>query len=446
MAVIRIDETHRPDLRSFVASANEAGSDFPIQNLPFGVFRRRGSTDAPGIGVAIGNEILDLAACAPLGLLDPAGPAAAAACLAPVLNPLMALGREAWRGLRLALSHLLAEDSPAVRKDPGLKERILLPMTEAALLLPARVGDYTDFYASLHHAANVGSMFRPHKPLPPNYKHLPIGYHGRASSLVPSGTLVLRPSGQTLPEGVSSPLFAPTRQMDYECEVGAFVGAGNALGHPIPIAEAGEHLFGLCLVNDWSARDVQRWEYQPLGPFLAKSFATSLSPWVVTLDALAPFRTARPPRAEGDPPLLPYLDAEEDRLYGAIDLTVEVHMSTRRMRESGVTPVRLSRGRFRELYWTLAQMLAHHASNGCNLRPGDLLATGTLSGPERENRGCLLELTWRGREPISLPTGESRTFLEDGDEVTLRGACEREGFARIGFGECTGTVVAGQTR
>jgi fumarylacetoacetase len=313
-------------------------------------------------------------------------------------------------------------------------------MAEAELYLPAEVGDYTDFYASVHHATNVGSMFRPDNPLLPNYKYVPIGYHGRASSLVPSGTPVRRPRGQLKGPNDERPTFAPSRLLDYECEVGFFVGRGNALGEPVAIAEAERHLFGFCLVNDWSARDIQTWEYQPLGPFLAKSFATTVSPWVVTMDALEPYRVPVRERAAGDPAPLPYLDDEADRARGGVALTVEVYLSSRRMREEGVSPARLSRSSFTDMYWTAAQMLTHHASNGCNLRPGDLLASGTVSGPERDARGCLLELTWRGAEPLQLPTGETRKFLEDGDEVIMRGSCEREGMVRIGFGECVGRV------
>jgi len=305
-----------------------------------------------------------------------------------------------------------------------------------------RVGDYTDFYASIDHATNVGSMFRPDNALLPNYKWVPIGYHGRASSIVPSGTPVRRPSGQTREESSSPPVFGPSRRLDYELEVGAIIADGNALGAPIPIASAEQHVAGLCLVNDWSARDIQAWEYQPLGPFLAKSFATTLSPWIVTLDALAPFRVPATDRPEGDPAPLPYLDDAADRSKGGFDVSLEVLLSTRRMREDGVPPWRASAGSFAAMYWTLAQMVAHHTSNGCNLQPGDLLASGTVSGPTKESRGCLLERTWRGSEPIALPTGESRRFLEDGDEVIMRAWCERDGRRRIGFGECRGIVSA----
>jgi fumarylacetoacetase len=308
--------------------------------------------------------------------------------------------------------------------------------------LPFRIGDYTDFYASIDHATNVGRLFRPDNPLLPNYKWVPIGYHGRASSIVVSGTEVQRPCGQTKAADAAEPVFGPSRMLDYEVEVGFFVGEGNALGRSIPLEQAGERIFGLCLVNDWSARDIQSWEYQPLGPFLGKSFATTISPWVVTLDALAPYRVPALVRPEGDPEPLPYLRSDGDRERGGFDINLEVWLATAKMRESGEAAVRVSRGNMKDLYWTLAQMLTHHASNGCNLRPGDLLATGTVSGATADSVGSLLERTKRGAEPMALPNGESRKFLEDGDEVILRGWCEREGYARIGFGECRGVVGA----
>jgi fumarylacetoacetase len=308
-------------------------------------------------------------------------------------------------------------------------------------LLPAAIGDYTDFYASVYHATNVGSMFRPDNPLLPNYKWVPIGYHGRASSIVVSGTPVRRPRGQAKDADVDSPVFRPTRSLDYEMEVGCFVGPGNALGQPVAIDTAGQHLFGICLVNDWSARDIQSWEYQPLGPFLSKSFATTISPWVVTMEALAPYRTPAFSRPPGDPAPLGYLDSAVTRSEGGLGLTVEVYLSTARMRAEGLAAHRLSKGSAADLYWGLEQMFTHHASNGCNLRPGDLFATGTISGPAKDSRGCLLELTWRGSDPVMLPTGETRKFLEDDDEVTFRASCEREGFARIGLGTCSGMIV-----
>ena len=429
------DETHDPSLTSWVASAERPGTDFPIQNLPFGVFRRRDRDEMPRVGVAIGDEILDVTAARSAELLGGRAAQAAEACDDPALNRLMALGRDQWRALRLELSRLLRSGSP--RRDD-----LLLPMASAELLRPAEIGDYTDFYASVHHATNVGSMFRPDNPLLPNYKHVPIGYHGRASSIVPSGTAVRRPRGQLKDASADTPTFGPARLLDYELEVGCFVGPGNRLGEPIPIDRAEEHIFGLCLVNDWSARDIQTWEYQPLGPFLAKNFATTVSPWVVTLDALEPFRAPAYERPAGDPPPLAYLAGADDAQRGGFDLVLEVWLRTRAMREAGAEPVRLTRGRFADMYWTLAQMVAHHTSNGCNLSPGDLIASGTVSGSTKDSRGSMLELSWRGTEPIALADGETRKFLQDGDEVIMRGTCERPGARRIGFGECRGEVLA----
>jgi fumarylacetoacetase len=330
--------------------------------------------------------------------------------------------------------------SPTSERLRSKGDALLIPMRDATPALPVRIRDYTDFYASIDHATNVGSMFRPDNALLPNYKWVPIGYHGRASSVVPSGTPVRRPSGQTREESASPPTFGPSRRLDYELEIGAIVAGGNSLGEPIAIAAAEEHVAGLCLVNDWSARDIQAWEYQPLGPFLAKSFATTLSPWIVTLDALAPFRAPATPRPAGDPAPLPYLDDETDRAQGGFAIELEVLLSSRHMRDAGAPAWRVSAGSFTTMYWTLAQLVAHHTSNGCNLQPGDLLASGTVSGPTKESRGCLLERTWRGTEPLTLPTGESRRFLEDGDEVIMRAWCQRDGWRRIGFGECRGIV------
>jgi fumarylacetoacetase len=416
-----MNQTHDPELRSWVESANVPGTDFPIQNLPFGVFRKKRSKESPRAGVAIGDQVLDLAA---VGLK-----------VGPTLNALAALGRPKWRQLRNELSRLLS--SPKEKKRAS---KYLMPQKLAQLFLPMAVGDYTDFYTGIHHATNIGRLLRPDNPLLPNYKHVPIGYHGRASSIVVSGTPVRRPLGQTRDDAEKPPAFGPSRRLDYEAEVGLFVGPGNALGEPIPIGRAEEHIFGLCLVNDWSARDVQTWEYQPLGPFLAKNFATTVSPWVVTLEALAPFRAPAYEREPGDPAPLPYLADARNAERGGFAIVLEVCLSSRRMRDGGAEPLRLSRAPFTGMYWTPAQMLTHHASNGCNLRPGDLLASGTVSGPTKESRGCLLELTWRGAEPLTLPTGETRTFLEDGDEVVMRGYAEREGAVRVGFGECRGVV------
>jgi fumarylacetoacetase len=430
------DETHDPARRSWLASANAPGADFPLQNLPFGVFRS--GTLAPRIGVAIGTSVLDLHAALEAGVLELALPMAEACCAAR-LNGLMELGAGPRRELRRAVHALLADGS-RLAGDRVARERVLLPVAEVELLRPADVGDYTDFYASIDHATNVGSMFRPEAPLLPNYKWVPIGYHGRASSVVASGSPVRRPLGQTKAPDRATPSFGPARQLDYELEVGAWVAEGNALGEPIPLAEAETHLFGVSLLNDWSARDIQAWEYQPLGPFLAKNFLTTVAPWVVAMEALAPFRVPAPSRPAGEPALLPHLDDPGDRAAGALALTLEVRLASARMREEGVEPVRVSRSDFARMYWTLGQLVAHHASNGCNLRPGDLLGSGTVSGPERDQRGCLLELTWRGKEPLVLPTGERRGFLEDGDEVLMTGWCARPGAARIGLGECRGVV------
>jgi fumarylacetoacetase len=438
--VTRMDGTHDARLRSFVESANDPATDFPVQNLPLGVFRRGGAGRAR-VGCAIGASVLDLLACAERGLLRGLPTEVESACREASLNALMGIDPRVRGTLRHRLSHLLrAEGGFVTARDDDAE--VLVARDEAEMRMPAAVGDYTDFYASVHHATNVGRMLRPDNPLLPNYKWVPIGYHGRASSLVVSGTPVRRPRGQTEPASGEAPRFGESRSLDYELELGAFLGPGNPLGRAIPLAEAEDHLFGLCLVNDWSARDLQKWEYQPLGPFLAKSFATTVSPWVVTLEALAPFRSAPAPRASGDPAPLPYLDDEGDRAGGAFDLRLEVRLRTRSMRDRGEAAFLVSRSSPRDLYWTLAQMVAHHSSNGCNLRPGDLVASGTVSGESPEERGCLLERTWRGSEPLALPGGETRRFLEDGDEVILSGRAEREGFAPIGFGECRGVVVA----
>jgi fumarylacetoacetase len=438
-----IDETHEPALKSWIDSANDPSGDFPIQNLPLGVFRRRGAEEVAAVGVAIGDRILDLTECREAGLFKGAAFTAALSCSIPSLNPLMGLGAEYRIALRRRVSELVRTDGPVDDRIRRVVERALVPVTAAELLLPVEVGDYTDFYASVHHATNVGKMFRPDNPLLPNYKHVPIAYHGRASSIRVSGEPVRRPRGQTKDDASDSPVFGPTRLLDYELELGFYIGPGNELGAPIPIVRAADHIFGCCIVNDWSARDVQKWEYQPLGPFLAKSFMTTVSPWVVTREALEPFRIGAFPRPGGDPEPLDYLSSEEDRTRGGIDVVLEVYLSTAAMREKGIAPARVSRGSFRDMYWTPAQMIAHHTSNGCNLRPGDLLASGTVSGPSKDSLGCLLELTRRGAEPVVLPTGEQRRFLQDGDEVVMRGFCEREGFARIGFGECRGVVAVG---
>jgi fumarylacetoacetase len=447
-----IDDSHDPALRSWVESANHPDSEFPVQNLPFGVFRRRGAAEPHRIGVAIGDQVFDLRQCCELGLLQDVPADVQAALAASALNGLMALGASAMRVVRQHLVRLLSADSS--RAEP----RALVPMADVEMVVPATVGDYSDFYASIYHATRVGRLFRPDNPLLPNYKYVPIGYHGRASSIVPSGTPVRRPWGQTKgqtegqTEGQTKgqtkgpdqaePAFRPTRMLDYELEVGVFVGPGNTLGTPVQIDEAEDHLFGLCLLNDWSARDIQAWEYQPLGPFLAKSFATTVSPWVVTLEALAPFRCPAFARGAEDPAPLPYLSSAANVSLGGLDLRLDVEIQSARMREQHIAPACIGRSSLRELYWTIAQLLTHHTSNGCNLRPGDIMGTGTVSGPDEANRGCLLELTSNGRQPLTLPGGEERGYLADGDEVTLRGYCERDGFRRIGFGACRGIIIA----
>ncbi|MGI9141043.1 MAG: fumarylacetoacetase [Gemmatimonadaceae bacterium] len=435
-----INETHDPALRSWVTSANEQITDFPIQNLPFGVFSR--GAGGPGVGVAIGDQILDVSACLEANLLESdAAFAAAEACRSGTLNALMTADRLSVSGLRLELSRLL-RDEESGGSGARAAASLLVPMRDARMHVPADIGDYTDFYASVDHATNIGKMFRPDNPLLPNYRHVPIGYHGRASSIVPSGAAVRRPLGQAKPADAETPTFGPSKLLDYEAEVGFYVSGGNRRGEPIPIARAEDNIFGFCLVNDWSARDIQAWEYQPLGPFLAKSFATTVSPWVVTSEALAPFRVPARARGADEPSPLAYLASASNEAEGGLALTLDVLLLTERMRAEGAEAFRLSRGSLAEMYWTPAQLLAHHASNGCNLRPGDLLASGTISGISADSRGCLMELTSRGAHPIALPNGEERKFLHDGDEVLMRGSCRRTGFVTIGFGECRGVVEA----
>ncbi len=419
-----LNATHDPRLRSWVASANAEDADFPIQNLPFGRFRRAGSTEGFRIGVAIGDQILDLRAA---GVVDHDD-----------MNLLMAATPAARQALRVRLSDGLREGSA----QQTVWSAALLPQAEAEYTVPCRIGDYTDFYTGIHHATSVGKLFRPDQPLMPNYKWVPIGYHGRASSIGVSGQQFKRPQGQTKAPDAAEPSFGPSKRLDYELELAFYIGQGNALGEPIPMGEAEQHLFGVGLFNDWSARDLQAWEYQPLGPFLAKNFASTVSPWIVTMEALAPFR-APFTRPEGDPQPLPYLDAPSNRATGALDITLEVWLQTAKMRAAGAPGVRLTRGNTTQAaYWTAAQLVAHHTVNGCNLQPGDLLGSGTLSGPAQSEAGSLIELTLGGKQAIELPNGEKRTFLEDGDTLTLRGWCEREGAVRIGFGEASGTVTA----
>ena len=428
-----LDETHDPARISWVASAN-GHADFPIQNLPFGVFSPPGGT--PRGGVAIGDRILDLSLAARSDLLSGLAKSAAEAGAGSTLNPLLGLAPAARRSLRHRLSELLADGSPYQAQ----VETWLHATSDCVLHLPAAIGDYTDFYAGIHHALNVGRQFRPENPLLPNYKHVPIGYHGRASSIRPSGAPVRRPSGQRKAPDADAPTFGPSQRLDLELELGVWIGQGNELGQPIAIGEAGDHIAGLCLLNDWSARDFQAWEYQPLGPFLAKNFMTTVSPWIVTAEALAPFRIAQPPRPPGDPQPMAYLWDEQDQASGAYGIGLEVRISTAKMREQGLPAVSLSRGPASNLYWTLAQLVAHHTVGGCDLRPGDLLGTGTISTPDDSGLGSLLELTKGGAQAITLPTGETRTFLQDGDELTIAARAQANGRVSIGFGECWGVI------
>jgi fumarylacetoacetase len=422
-----LDATHDPELRSWVESANDPASDFPIQNLPFGIFRRRGTKEKPRGGVAIGNQVFDLGA---LGIET-----------GPTLNGIAAAGPAAWRRLRKQISKALS--ASGFKKSYG---RHVVPMKRAELFVPMAIGDYTDFYSGIYHATTIGKLFRPDNPLLPNYKWVPIGYHGRASSVVVSGTPVVRPTGQMKPPESEAPVFGPTKRLDYEVELGFVVGPGNRLGAPIPVHQGKTHLFGVVLLNDWSARDLQAWEYQPLGPFLSKSFATTISPWIVTFEALEPFRCAAFERPFGDPKPLPYLLDAEDQQKGGLEIDLGMYLSSGAMRKAKAPPLRLSRGNARDAYWTAAQMVAHHSSNGCNMQSGDLLGSGTLSGASPESAGSLMELTQGGKAPLRLPDGETRVFLDDGDEVTLRGRCERQGVAALGFGECSGVVRAALTK
>ena len=426
--MIKLDETHDPARTSWVDSAN-GHPDFPIQNLPLGVFQRG---DDARIGCAIGDDILDLSAIAPM--LDPAWQRALSQ---PTLNSWLARTPADERALRRRLSDLLSDPAHRASLEPHL-----VAQSAVTMHLPVQIGDFTDFYVGIHHATNVGRQFRPDQPLMPNYKYVPIGYHGRASSVRVSGHPVIRPSGQRKPPEATEPTYSPSRRLDYELELGLWIGRGNALGTPVPIAEAGGHIAGYCLLNDWSARDLQAWEYQPLGPFLAKNFLTSVSPWIISADAVLPFRKAMPPRPAGDPAPLAYLDDAADRETGALGISLEVTLSTKAMRAANLAPHTLSKGEASAaMYWSAAQIVAHHSSNGCNLSPGDLIGTGTLSTADTTGQGSLLEISQGGKSPITLPNGEQRSFLEDGDELTLIGWCEASGAVRIGFGSCTGRVT-----
>ncbi|MCF2857863.1 fumarylacetoacetase [Pseudoalteromonas sp. SMS1] len=431
-----INETHDINLKSWVVSANQAGTDFPIQNLPFASFRRKGSNEEFRGGVAIGDQVLDLGAVATANIFDGVAQEAAEAANAQALNEFMGLGKAHWSGLRLALSRALREGS----EHQGTLESALVAQDDVEYALPCHIGDYTDFYTSIYHATAVGSLFRPDNPLLPNYKWVPIGYHGRASSIDVSGQTFPRPKGQTKAPDAEAPSFGPCKRLDYELELGIYLGKGNELGDAIGIEEAEDHVFGFCLFNDWSARDLQAWEYQPLGPFLAKNFASTVSPWIVTTEALAPYRTAWH-RDENDPQPMSYLESAHNREAGAFDIQMDVLIETDKMRSENVAPSKVSESSFKHSYWTVAQMVTHHTVNGCNFLPGDMLGSGTQSGPEHEEAGSLLELSRGGKESITLNNGESRKFLEDGDKVIMRGWCEADGFNRIGFGSVEGTVL-----
>jgi len=417
-------------LRSFIEIAKD--SHFPLENLPFGVFKPR---DKPArIGVALGEYVVDLSALERCGLFKDLPPETLAAMSRDWLNEFLALGRPAWRKVRELLQKLLSAEAPTLREDEKLRERVLHRQSDVVMQLPVKIGNYTDFYSSYHHAHNVGTMLRgPENALMPNWKWLPVGYHGRASSVVVSGTHVRRPQGQIKPPDATAPLFGPTKSLDYELEMAFLIGPGNSLGQPVPIDRALDHIFGFVLMNDWSARDIQAWEYQPLGPFLAKNFCTSISPWVVMLEALEPFRQPLPRQ---DPEPLPYLRAKNDFTF---DIQLEAKLQTAKMK----SPHSITRTNFQNLYWSVSQQLAHHAIGGCNLQPGDLLASGTISGETEESRGCLLELTWRGANPLKLPNGETRKWLEDGDTLAITGWCQGDGY-RVGFGEVSGKILPAQ--
>ena len=431
-----LNETHDPQLQSWVASANDGQTDFPIQNLPFAIFRRQGSKEAFRGGVAIGDQIVDMAAAVKAGVFTGDALEAAQAAAEPTLNHLMGLGPQRLSHLRKQLSKELQAGS----LQEAALQACLVPQSQAEYALPARIGDYTDFYTSVHHATNIGKQFRPDNPLLPNYKWVPIGYHGRSSSIGVSGQSFKRPKGQVKPPDADAPVLKPSARMDIELEMGVFIGRANALGEPVPMTEAEDHIFGLVLFNDWSARDIQPWEYQPLGPFLSKNFASTISPWIVTMEALAPFRAPFSHPAE-DPQPLPYLSSADNSAQGGLDIHLEALIETPKMRDAKAAPARFTQTNYRHAYWTAAQMVAHHTVNGCNLQPGDLLGTGTLSGPTLDQACALIELTTGGKNPIQLPNGESRTWLEDGDTIILRGWCEKAGATRIGFGECVGTVL-----
>jgi len=432
-----LNETHNPALVSWLESANLENSDFPIQNLPFASFKLKADNADFRVGVAIGNQVIDLKALFALNVFDGDAQVALEQCCQSQLNAFMAMGKRYWSALRQALSRALTQGS-ALQTNI---ESCLVAQSDVEYALPCQIGDYTDFYTSIHHATSVGKKFRPDNPLLPNYKWVPIGYHGRSSSIEVSGSNFKRPKGQTKAPTATEPSFGPCKRLDYEMEVGIFIGNGNAIGEPISIEQAEDHVFGICLFNDWSARDIQGWEYQPLGPFLSKSFASTISPWIVTSEALAPYKVEWT-RDIADPQPLPYLESQHNRDFGSLDISLQVLIETESMRKAAQAPVQLSQSSFKDSYWTVAQMVAHHTVNGCNLRSGDMFGSGTQSGPKPEEAGSMLELSNAGSEPITLPNGETRTFLEDGDCVIMKGWCQKPGAARIGFGEVNATVIA----
>ncbi|WP_338363120.1 fumarylacetoacetase [uncultured Pseudoalteromonas sp.] len=432
----QINETHDINLTSWVKSANIEGCDFPIQNLPFAEFRTKNTSEEFRGGVAIGDQVIDLAKLSHLNIFTGDAKTALDAASESTLNTFMGLGQQYWSALRLALSKALREGA----QQQSEIQSTLIPQADIEFSLPCRIGDYTDFYTSIYHATAVGSLFRPDNPLLPNYKWVPIGYHGRSSSIDVSGQMFHRPKGQTKAPDADTPSFGPCKRLDYELELGIYLGKGNPLGDAIAIENAENHVFGFCVFNDWSARDLQAWEYQPLGPFLAKNFASTVSPWIVTIEALAPFRTAWT-RDENDPQPMPYLESAANREQGAFDIQMDVKIQTQKMRDENHQPTQVSASSFKHSYWTVAQMVTHHTVNGCNFMPGDMLGSGTQSGPTHEEAGSLLELSRGGKEKITLSNGEQRSFLEDGDNVIMRGWCEKEGFARIGFGSVESTVL-----
>ncbi len=432
----QINETHDINLTSWVESANIKGCDFPIQNLPFAEFRTKNTNEKFRGGVAIGDQVIDLAKLSHLNIFTGDAKTALDAASESTLNTFMGLGGQYWSALRLALSKALREGAQQQKE----MQSTLIPQADIEFSLPCRIGDYTDFYTSIYHATAVGSLFRPDNPLLPNYKWVPIGYHGRSSSIDVSGQTFHRPKGQTKAPDADTPSFGPCKRLDYELELGIYLGKGNALGDAIAIENAENHVFGFCVFNDWSARDLQAWEYQPLGPFLAKNFASTVSPWIVTTEALAPFRTSWT-RDENDPQPMPYLESAANREQGAFDIQMDVKIQTQKMRDENHQPTQVSTSSFKHSYWTVAQMVTHHTVNGCNFMPGDMLGSGTQSGPTHEEAGSLLELSRGGKEKITLSNGEQRSFLEDGDNVIMRGWCEKPGYARIGFGSVESTVL-----